>query len=106
MAEMEGINPNIKRRGSNSISNPEGFKTREPKHKGNKQLKSGLEQRSSRGHSRARGRGVSRALSQPVSRRLQLLDELEASNEEEDNDEDDDGEDELLSGRFRSLDEL
>ncbi|KAB1209482.1 hypothetical protein CJ030_MR6G018861 [Morella rubra] len=64
---------------------------REPKHKGNKRLKSGVERRSSRG--RGRAHGVGRASSQPVSRRLQLLDELEASNEDE---EEDDGEDKYL----------
>ncbi|KAB1209415.1 hypothetical protein CJ030_MR6G006207 [Morella rubra] len=83
---------------------------REPKHKGNKRLKSGVERRSSRGRGRGRARGVGRASSQPVSRRLQLLDELEASNEEEEQDEEeeeeDDGEDELPSKRFKSLGEL
>ncbi|KAB1203152.1 hypothetical protein CJ030_MR8G027529 [Morella rubra] len=57
-----------------------GFKTREPKHKGNKRLKSKLEQRYLRGRGRAPC-GVNCASSQPVSRRLQLSDELEASNE-------------------------
>ncbi|KAB1202841.1 hypothetical protein CJ030_MR8G024954 [Morella rubra] len=69
----------------------------ESKHKGNKRLKNGLE----RG---IHGRVVVVALvvpSQPVSRRLQLLDELEASNKERGGEED-----ELLNGRFRSLDEL
>ncbi|KAB1224543.1 hypothetical protein CJ030_MR2G028489 [Morella rubra] len=75
---------------------------REPKHKGNKRLKSGLERRSSRDRGRGRGSGVGRASSQPVSRRLQLLDELEVSNEDEEEEE----EEESLSGRFRSLDEL
>ncbi|KAB1218867.1 hypothetical protein CJ030_MR3G018256 [Morella rubra] len=72
-----------------------GFKTREPKHKGNKRLKSRTERRSSRGCDSARGYGVGCASSQPVSHRLQQLDELEASNEdeEEENNEEDDGED-------------
>jgi hypothetical protein len=50
-----------------------GFKMREPKHKGNKRLQSGLELRRSRG----RGRGVALASSQPIARRLQLNDELD-----------------------------
>ncbi|KAB1205958.1 hypothetical protein CJ030_MR7G016938 [Morella rubra] len=101
MATMEGINPNHNRQGSSSISNPEGDMV-------TKESTWDKEYTWSWSFS---WQGAVCASSQPTARHLQLLDELEPSTEDEvlhgeEEVVEDEGEDESITGRFRSLDEL
>ncbi|KAB1225190.1 Protein FAR1-RELATED SEQUENCE 5 [Morella rubra] len=71
-----------------------GFKKREPKHRGNKRLKSALELRKK---SRVGHKSSIATVSQPVARHLQLEDDLEVSSDDEEH---------FQYGRYRSLDDF